>query len=181
MTPAILVVTGASGSGKTAAVHTLDARALPGVRCYYFDTIGVPSREEMERDFGGGENWQALTTERWLERLAADPDRAEVYVLDGQTRPSFVSWAAGRIAVEIVHIVLLDCAPSVRNRRLIELRRQPELANPDMDCWAAYLRGQADALDLPVIDTTSLEIDAVADALAVQVETIRAERLRARK
>lgn len=175
MTPAILVVTGASGSGKTAAVRALDARALPGVRCYYFDTIGVPSREEIERDFGGGEKWQALATERWLERLGADPDRAEVYVLDGQTRPTFVRRAAARVGVDVVPIVLLDCARQVRNRRLIELRGQPELANSDMDCWAAYLRGQADALDLPVIDTTSLEIDAVADALTVHVERVRAE------
>jgi hypothetical protein len=45
-----------------------------------------------------------------------------------------------------------------------------------MDCWAAYLRGQADALNLPVIDTTSLGIDAAVDALVIHVETIRAER-----
>jgi hypothetical protein len=173
MTPAILVVTGASGSGKTAAVRALDARALPGVRCYYFDSIGVPSREEIERDFGDGEKWQAVATERWLERLAADPEHAEVYVLDGQTRPSFVNTAAGRVGVDVVHIVLLDCVYQVRNTRLIELRGQPELANSDMDRWAAYLRGQADALDLPVIDTTSLEIEAVADALAVHVERVR--------
>lgn len=175
MTRAILVVTGASGSGKTAAVRALNARALPGVRCYYFDTIGVPSREEMERDFGGGENWQAVTTERWLARLVADPESADVYVLDGQTRPSFVNRSARRVGVDIVQIVLLDCAYSVRHTRLTELRGQPELANSDMDRWAVYLRGQADALELPVIDTTSLEIDAVADALVVHVERLRAE------
>lgn len=50
MTKTIVVVTGASGSGKTAAVHALDARALPGIRCYYFDSIRVPSRDEKERD-----------------------------------------------------------------------------------------------------------------------------------
>jgi len=177
MTRAIFVVTGASGSGKTAAVRAVDVRALPGVRCYYFDTIGVPSREEIERDFGGGENWQAVATERWLARLAADPENAEVYVLDGQTRPSFVSRSARRVGVDIVHIVLLDCEYSVRHTRLAELRGQPELATSDMDRWAAYLRGQADALDLPVIDTTNLEIDAVADALVVHIERLRAELL----
>jgi hypothetical protein len=45
-----------------------------------------------------------------------------------------------------------------------------------MDCWAAYLRGQADALNLPVIDTTDLGIDAAADALVVHVKMVRAER-----
>ena len=181
MTPAILVVSGASGSGKTAAVSALVARALPGVRCYYFDSIGVPSSEEMERDFGGGENWQFLTTERWLNRLAADPDNAEVYVLDGQTRPSFVIRSAERAGVDVVGVVLLDCAAPIRRTRLVELRGQPELANSQMDCWAAYLRGQADALDLPVIDTTDLEIEAVVDALIVHIERIRDELMRTKR
>jgi len=38
-------------------------------------------------------------------------------------------------------------------------RGQPELANPRMDCWAAYLRGQADALSLSIIDTSNDSID----------------------
>ena len=174
MCPAILVVTGASGSGKTAAVRVLDARRLPGVRCYHFDAVGVPSLEEMDRDFGGGEEWQALTTQRWLDWFATDPDGADVYVLDGQTRPSFVSKAAARAGIGTVSVVLLDCAPSVRDIRLTELRGQAELSNSRMNCWAAYLRGQADALDLPVVDTTSLGIDAVADALVVHIQQLRA-------
>jgi type II secretory pathway predicted ATPase ExeA len=48
----ILVVTGASGAGKTATVRALDARGIPGVRCFYFDSIGVPTAEVMERDYG---------------------------------------------------------------------------------------------------------------------------------
>ena len=177
MKPAILVVIGASGSGKTAAVRQVAARALPGVRCCHFDAVGVPSREEMERDFGGGEQWQALTTQRWLDRFATDPDGAAVYVLDGQTRPSFVSRAAERAGIGVARVVLLDCASPVRHVRLIEPRAQAELANPHMDCWAAYLRGQADALGLPVVDTTSLQIEAVADALVTQIEIARAQQL----
>jgi hypothetical protein len=34
-----------------------------------------------------------------------------------------------------------------------------------MDAWAAYLRGQADALEVPVIDTTARTIEAVAAEL----------------
>lgn len=49
----ILVITGASGAGKTANVRALDARAIPGVRCFYFDSIGVPTVDVMERDYGG--------------------------------------------------------------------------------------------------------------------------------
>jgi hypothetical protein len=171
-TPGILVVTGASGSGKTATVRALEARALPGVRCYYFDAVGVPPAEDRG---SGPHGWQAVTTKTWLARLAADPDGAEVHVLDGQTRPSFV-----RSAVEgtraLVRILLLDCAPDVRHARLVGPRKQPELSNSRMDCWAAYLRGQADALKLPVIDTSNLEIGAVVDALIAHVQQIRVER-----
>ncbi|PWT93495.1 MAG: hypothetical protein C5B55_04455 [Blastocatellia bacterium] len=176
MKPAIIVVTGASGSGKTAAVRALDARAIPGVRCYYFDSIGVPSPEEMER-LGGGEQWQAVTTQKWIDRLASDPDRADVYVLDGQTRPSFVINAAKKTNINVLRIILLDCTPPIRNTRLIDLRGQPDLANSQMDCWAAYLRGQADALGLRVIDTTIPGIDEVVDALVIDIEKARADRL----
>jgi hypothetical protein len=123
--PAIVVVTGASGSGKTAAVCALESRALPGVRCYHFDAVGVPRLEDMCRDFGGPERWQSLTTQRWLERLAADPDGAEVYVLDGQTRPSFVRRAADRAQVALARVVLLDCAPPSATRDSSDLAGSP--------------------------------------------------------
>ena len=175
-TPAIIVVTGASGSGKTATVRALSARDLTGVRCHYFDEVGVPSVEDMYRDFGSPELWQAVTTHRWLDRLTANRGDADIHILDGQTRPSFVRDAAERTGIALVRVILLDCAAPVRHARLVQLRGQPEFSNPQMDCWAAYLRGQADALKLSVIDTTSLDINAAADALASQVQAVRDER-----
>jgi hypothetical protein len=158
----ILVVTGASGAGKTTAVEALDARNVPGVRCFFFDSIAVPSAEVMERDFGGGEPWQAFATAEWLTRLSALPEDVRVAILDGQTRPSFVFDAAANAAPRTVRVVLLDCSPEVRTLRLTGARQQPELATERMNNWAAYLRGQADALHLDVIDTTSVTIDEVA-------------------
>jgi len=174
-TPAIMVVTGASGSGKTTAVHALEERCVHGVSCHYFDSVGVPSPQQMKRDFGSEEAWQATMTERWLERLATSANGAEVCVLDGQTRPSFVLSAAQRIHLDVVRTVLLDCSHEVRHARLRKPRGQPELVNAQMDCWAAYLRGQADAFGLTVIDTTVRDIQAVADELAACVETVRSE------
>jgi hypothetical protein len=161
----ILVVTGASGAGKTAAVQALEARAVPGVRCFYFDSIGVPPTDVMERDYGGGEQWQASTTADWLARLGNLPEDVRVAVLDGQTRPSFVFSGAARAAPRTVHVALLDCSPDVRAARLHGPRQQPELANSRMDEWAAYLRGQADALNLAVIDTSLLTVTESADQL----------------
>jgi hypothetical protein len=78
----ILVVTGASGVGNTAAVQALDRRRTLGVRCFYFDSIGVPSADVMERDYGGGEQWQAWATTEWLTRLGGLPDEVRVAVID---------------------------------------------------------------------------------------------------
>jgi RNase adaptor protein for sRNA GlmZ degradation len=161
----ILVVTGASGAGKTATVRALDARALPGVHCFYFDSIGVPTAEVMERDYVDGERWQASATGEWLARLSALHEDVRVAVLDGQTRPSFVFSAAARAAPRTAHVVLLDCSSDVRAARLRGPRRQPELADVRMDHWAAYLRGQADALDLAVIDTSQLTVTEAAAQL----------------
>ena len=172
--PAILVVTGASGAGKTAAVRRLEARGRPGVRCFYFDSIGVPSEEVMKRDFGGGEGWQADATNRWISRLATETRSGDVSILDGQTRPSFVRAALAESTRIAARVVLFECAQAVRHARL-GVRGHPELAEPRMDIWAGYLRGQADALKLPIVDTTSLNVDAMADALEAEVEALRAE------
>jgi ABC-type methionine transport system ATPase subunit len=42
--PAILVVVGASGAGKTTLVRRLAALELSGVGCYSFDDIGISSQ-----------------------------------------------------------------------------------------------------------------------------------------
>src|SRR5215475_6655018 len=87
---AILIVTGASGVGKTSAVRSLESRQRSDIRCFYFDEIGVPSIGIRESEFGGGEGWQAHATRQWISRLAIDDLRGYLSVLDGQTRPSFV-------------------------------------------------------------------------------------------
>lgn len=158
----ILFVVGASGVGKTTAVETLAARSLPELACFHFDSIGVPASEEMSRAFGSPERWQEATTYEWIARLRGRSER--LLILEGQTRPSFIlAGLAG--AREAAGIVLLDCTPAARSHRLRSERQQPELDTSQMNHWAAYLRGQADALHLPVIDTTLLTANDVADEL----------------
>jgi hypothetical protein len=168
----ILVVTGASGAGKTTAVSSLEARHLSGVQCFYFDSIGVPTAEVMEREHGGPESWQAWATTQWLARLAALGSDTHVAVLDAQTRPSTVFAARGAGTSWYPHVALFDCSPEVRAARLVGPRGQPELVTARMDSWAAYLRGQADALSLPIIDTTDSTIDEVTARLEELVQQI---------
>lgn len=146
---------------------------MSGVRCYYFDSIGVPTPEVMEREWGSGENWQVQMTKRWMERLAANPDTVDLAVLEGQTRPSFIQPQLARIGIGHARILLLDCTPVVRMARLRGPRGQPELAGDRLDAWAAYLRGQADALGLRVLDTSEMSIEGVADVLQEEIEGLR--------
>lgn len=110
-------------------------------------------------------DWQEKSTTAWIRRLALEP--ASVAVLDGQTRPTFTLRAFTEIGVR-GSVVLLDCARDVRKARLA-MRGQIELATDDMNIWAGYLRGQADALGLPVIDTSALDVEQATDALVAQV------------
>jgi energy-coupling factor transporter ATP-binding protein EcfA2 len=173
--PAILVVTGASGAGKSTLVRGLAARGLPAVGCYEFDTIGIPSEAEIAERFGSGEAFQAWALDTWVARLARNDDRLAVAVLDASVGPRAARDALARHGIARGAVVLVDCAYAERNARLRGPRGQPELATAQMDGWAAYLRGQADALDVPVLDTTTTEPAAGVAALAAQVARLRAD------
>ena len=167
----ILAVTGASGVGKTTLVRQVESRGVPGVSFHYFDSIGVPPLSEMTRHHGSAAGWQDAMTDRWIERLASHGNG--LFVLDGQVRPTTLRNAFARYHVD-GHILLVDCLSPVREARLRDLRQQPELATPEMANWQSYLRGQADALGLPVLDTSELTIEQAADALHGQISALAA-------
>jgi hypothetical protein len=162
--PHIVIVTGASGVGKTTLVRALAERGLAGVHCHHFDSVGVPPQSEMEAQDGSGRAWQWATLQTWIARLAVPDPHVRVAVLDAQVRPSDVRAALALAGVPgtIVHI---ECAASVREARLLGARQQPALVNSAMAMWAAYLRGQADALGLAVLDTSEATLVDSASAL----------------
>ena len=141
---------------------------MPGVECFHFDAIGVPTPTEMAAVYGSGANWQAETTKAWLERLRDLPAGVRVAVLDGQVRPSVVQRTSQALGLSVTTI-LLECDATRRAERLRGPRNQPELMSEEMNRWAAYLRGQADALGLAVIDTSDRGVLAVADQVCAVV------------
>jgi len=165
----IVLVTGASGVGKTALVKAVEARRLPHIGCYYFDSIGVPPADEMVRRHGSGEAWQAAMMLEWTRRLTKNADGVDVAILDGQVRPTFARDAFTEARVSDGRIVLVDCEVEVREARLKGPRQQPDLASARMTAWAAYLKGQADALGLPVIDTTNRTAEQAASQLLATI------------
>ena len=174
--PSIFFITGASGSGKTTLLKRVaEQNILPDTSYHFFDSIGVPSLEVMQRDFGGGERWQEHATHQWIERLLTI--RTALAVIEGQTRPQFILAAFQRAKVAHGGVLLLDCSTAERRRRLQIDRQQPELASFDMFAWAAYLRGQADALNLPVIDTTVIDPAAACETLAAKIKQFASSRI----
>lgn len=172
--PAVLVVVGASGAGKSTLTRGLAALRLPGVVCYAFDTIGVPSAAEIAAQFGDGAAWQAWALDQWITRLARNDDGAALAVLDAQVRPHAALEALRQQNVTRRRVVLVDCGYHERNARLRGPRGQPELATPDMDCFAAYMRGQADALGLDILNTTGRDVAACIAELRRHAEELLA-------
>lgn len=152
--PAILVLTGASGAGKTTLTLKLNELRIPGVQGINCDRVKIEGHETV-----GSTDRQVDVLRYWISQLSEQDTGIELAVLDTQIRPHRALEALNQASVEYAQIVLVDCEPTKRNERLHMDRSQPELANQQMDCWAAYLRGQADALNLSIIDTSTDPID----------------------
>jgi dephospho-CoA kinase len=151
----IVFVTGASGSGKTTLLQDLEQRHMFHAQFCYFDSIGVPSTEAMEEEYGSGEEWQRQTTIQWVKDIKSTYLTDVDVILDGQMRLGFILEACKRYDIENFDIILLDCSDSERMRRLVD-RGQPELANKTMMSWATFLRNEVQHTNKAVVlDTTN--------------------------
>jgi broad-specificity NMP kinase len=156
--PLFVFVTGASGAGKTHLTNVLEQQLDPHFfHVVYFDTIGVPSVKEMIEQWGSCEQWQEATTHQWIAKLATI--EKPVVILEGQFNPQFVLDACKKQAVEQFLLFVVHADRSVREKRLLENRLQPELINDDMNNWAEFLKVKSLELGGTLIDTTASDID----------------------
>jgi hypothetical protein len=75
-------------------------------------------------------------------------------LFEGQMRIAFIREALACCSLDEARIILIDCNDEVRETRLRQERAQPELAHRRMRNWASYLREEARAADIEVLDTT---------------------------
>lgn len=151
----IYFIIGASGAGKTTAIKNLEKTNPNDFSYCYFDSIGVPSPEEMIKKFGSGDNWQKTNTIYWTKKMKEEFLDFKPAILDGQIRPSFIEEACKENNIVSYEVILFDCTDEVRKQRLIN-RGHPELANDQMMNWAKYLREESLFRNYKIIDNTNL-------------------------
>lgn len=154
----IYFIIGSSGAGKTTAVKSLEKDNPEEFQFCYFDSIGVPSPEDMIKNFGSGDNWQKTNTNYWVKKMREESLSIKPAILDGQTRPSFIEEACVENGIEKYKVILFDCKDEVRKHRLIK-RGHSELANDQMMNWAKYLREESLTRGYQIIDNTDLTIE----------------------
>jgi hypothetical protein len=156
---ALIVLTGASGSGKTAIASIIAERYPDDFAVYRFDSVGVPPVDAMIRDHGSPEAWQRDKTIDWMVRLAPIARAGKPILLEGQMRIAFIAEAAAVANIDDYRLILVDCDDAIRAERLTVGRGQLELANEDMMNWAAYLRREAIQHGCEIFDTSRLLLD----------------------
>jgi len=161
----LIVLTGASGSGKTSIARAVQTRHADRVDAFFFDSIGIPSRQQMVEEFGSAEEWQRVKTSEWMARIAGTTHPRPNVLFEGQTRISFLNEAIAASGLRDCRIVLVDCDDRTRRQRLTHDRVQPDLANPEMMLWAEFLRNEAQRHGCDIIDTSSVPIDACVERI----------------
>ena len=157
---ALVIMTGASGSGKTAIAKTIE-ESHPSITVLRFDTIGIPSADVMAT-FGSGHMpggaWQRAMTFRWLEGIAPMLVEGKTVLFEGQMRIAFIREALAAFKIEKARILCVECDDATRLRRLTHDRLQPELANESMMGWSRYLHREALEAGYEILDTTNLSL-----------------------
>jgi energy-coupling factor transporter ATP-binding protein EcfA2 len=160
MSGALVVLTGASGGGKTTIALAIEA-VRPEFRVLRFDTIGVPSPDVMA-GFGTGHQpggaWQRAMTLQWFERIAPLLVAGTSVLFEGQMRIAFIQEALALHAIPNARIILVECDDVTRATRLTGARGQPELASDSMMQWGRYLHREALTTGCEILDTGEVSL-----------------------
>ncbi|MFA1624623.1 AAA family ATPase [Rhizobium mongolense] len=155
----LVVLTGASGAGKTTIAEAIEHRHGEKIDVFHKDRIGVPSVDEMVSKFGSVEGWQKAAIFEWMSRIAEPVAQGRSVLFEGQSRLSFVVEAAAHAGIVAYSTILLDCDDETRIRRLSIDRGQPELGDENMLNWARFLREEANVSRCAILDTSHLSLE----------------------
>ena len=169
----IVFITGASGVGKTTLLNNLKVKFSARVNWEFlkFDSIGIPSTEQMVKEHGSVEEWQRVKTYEWIDKMVNDFPDKEVIIMDGQANLEFIKTGFTNQNFKNYQIVLVDCEQDIMVRRLVDERQQAWLASKDMKNWLKFLRKQAQDFGEPIIETSSITPAQVVDEFTEILES----------
>jgi len=104
----LVILTGASGSGKTAIAEAIRTRRPDLAEVLHFDSIGVPSHEERLA-WGSDGAWQRAMTLNWMDRIAAMRGGHRPVLFEGQMRLAFVREGLLAAGIADARVILVDC------------------------------------------------------------------------
>ena len=172
---ALVILTGASGSGKTTIAERIEKQRADQARVFRFDSVGVPSPEERIAGWGSGDGWQRAMTIDWLLRIARQRDALSI-LFEGQMRLSFIKEGLATAGIGEARVVLVHCDDATRTHRLCNERKQPELANAEMMNWAKFLRDEAETDGFDLLDTSKISIEESVEYVCERLRTGRSGR-----
>lgn len=155
----LVILTGASGAGKTTIADAIERVHSQEIDVFYKDRIGVPSVQEMADKFGSVEEWQRAATFEWMARISPLLAQGRKVLFEGQSRFSFLAEATEHAGITSYTCILIDCDDETRTKRLSIDRGQLELASADMMNWANFLRNEASAYGCEILDTSNLTLE----------------------
>ena len=162
--PALLVIlTGASGAGKTSIAQWIEA-SQAAVTVYQGDRIGPPSDEIIAgygpTDEPGGAAQRGFTL-YWIGVISKMVVAGIPVLLETQCRIAFLHEALALHGIANARILLVECSDECRATRLYR-RGQPELAHEQMSNWSCFLHREAEKFGHPILDTTAMALEASA-------------------
>lgn len=114
----LLLLTGASGAGKSTSLDALTAVDWrKAVECVEFDSVGVPADADTA--------WRHSTVERWVRRAVEVQRAGRHLLLCGQVPMGELLAAPSADQLEGIAVCVLHCSPEVRRNRL-QARGEPD-------------------------------------------------------
>ena len=160
--PFILFIFGVSGAGKTTILRKLCLQlSSKTTQCFHFDSIGIPTIDEMIEKYGSPSEWQYAMTEVWVNRLLTEYRDKPLLILEGQINLKFIEEICAKHNFKNYRIILIHADDKIRHQRLRVNRNQPGLVNQDMDDWAAFLKRQAIDMKVSIFNSNSKNLENV--------------------
>jgi broad-specificity NMP kinase len=132
----LLLVTGASGVGKSTVRRLISDQLPPGVRAVELaHVVAIPAR------YDGG--WRQRSVEQVVQAAVAEQERGRHLLLAGDpVSPGEVLAAPSAAGLDGFAALLLDCAAAELQRRLLARGDPPELIHHHV-AFAEWMRGHA--------------------------------------